>query len=42
MAIRVYQGKGKKVSYVMLSVTLLGVLREYWKAHRPTDWLFPG
>jgi Phage integrase family len=42
MAIRVYQGKGKKGRYVMLSVTLLGVLRECWKAHRPTDWLFPG
>jgi integrase/recombinase XerD len=42
MAIRVRQGKGRKDRYVMLSQTLLGVLREYWKAYRPCDWLFPG
>ncbi|HKI31544.1 MAG TPA: site-specific integrase [Gemmataceae bacterium] len=42
MAIRVCQGKGRKDRYVMLSPTLLGVLRAYWKAYRPGDWLFPG
>jgi site-specific recombinase XerD len=26
----------------MLSPRLLVVLREYWMAARPTDWLFPG
>jgi integrase/recombinase XerD len=42
MLIRVRQGKGQKDGYVMLSPKLLAVLREYWAAHRPTDWLFPG
>lgn len=40
--IRVRHGKGRKDRYVMLSPTLLTVLREYWKAVRPTSWLFPG
>lgn len=42
MMIRVDQGKGRKDRYVMLSVRLLVVLREYWKAARPTHFLFPG
>lgn len=42
MLIRVRQGKGRKDRYVMLSDRLLQVLREYWKARRPTTWLFPG
>ena len=42
MVIRVAQGKGRKDRYVMLSPKLLTLLREYWKAARPTDWLFPG
>lgn len=42
MVIRVEQGKGQKDRYVMLSPKLLAVLRSYWKAARPTDWLFPG
>jgi integrase/recombinase XerD len=42
MAIRVRQGKGRKDHYVMLSLTLLATLRDYWKAYRPADWLFPG
>ena len=42
MVIRVRQGKGHKDRYVMLSPRLLAVLREYWKAVRPTHWLFPG
>jgi site-specific recombinase XerD len=42
MVIHVRQGKGRKDRYVMLSETLLEVLRKYWKTERPTDWLFPG
>jgi site-specific recombinase XerD len=42
MVILVCQGKGRKDRYVMLSPRLLAVLREYWRAVRPTDWLFPG
>ena len=41
MVIRVRQGKGRKDRYVMLSPVLLQVLRVYWQAARPTDWLFP-
>jgi len=41
MLIRVEQGKGKKDRYAMLSPRLLEVLRRYWKAARPTDYLFP-
>ncbi len=39
--IRVRQGKGQKDRYVMLSPTLLAVLRLYWRAERPGTWLFP-
>src|SRR5262249_54682830 len=42
MVIRVRQGKGHKDREVMLSPRLLAVLREYWKAVKPKDWLFPG
>ena len=42
MVIRVVQGKGRKDRYVMLSPRLLTLLREYWKAARPQEWLFPG
>jgi site-specific recombinase XerD len=42
MVIRVRQGKGRKDRNVMLSPRLLTLLREYWKAAKPTDWLFPG
>jgi site-specific recombinase XerD len=40
--LRVEQGKGQKDRYVMLSPKLLEILRAYWKATRPTTWLFPG
>ncbi len=42
MVIRVRQGKGHKDREVMLSPRLLTVLRAYWKANRPTSFLFPG
>jgi site-specific recombinase XerD len=43
MQIRVREGKGKNDRYVMLSPTLLTVLREYYAKKRPGhDWLFPG
>jgi integrase/recombinase XerD len=41
MLIRVVQGKGKKDRYAMLSKRLLSVLRSYWRAARPKDYLFP-
>jgi site-specific recombinase XerD len=42
MVIRVQAGKGRKDRYVMLSPRLLEILRAYWKAARPRDFLFPG
>jgi integrase/recombinase XerD len=42
MVIRVDQGKGRKDRYVMLSPKLLKVLRDYWHAEQPGEWLFPG
>jgi integrase/recombinase XerD len=42
MVIRVEQGKGRKDRYVMLSPKLLEILRSYWRAVRPKEWLFPG
>lgn len=42
MVLRVCQGKGQKDRYVMLSPKLLEVLRDYYKAFRPTATLFFG
>jgi site-specific recombinase XerD len=42
MLLRIREGKGQKDRYAKLSVHLLEVLREYYKAYRPTGWLFPG
>lgn len=42
MIIRVEQGKGRKDRNVMLSASLLELLRTWWRAERPQGWLFPG
>jgi len=42
MVIHVRRGKGQKDRYAMLSPRLLEILRAYWKAARPADFLFPG
>jgi site-specific recombinase XerD len=38
----VRQGKGRKDRQTLLPAKLLELLRWYWKAERPGDWLFPG
>jgi site-specific recombinase XerD len=41
--IHVRLGKGGRDRYVMLSPTLLRMLRDYWRTVRPgKEWLFPG
>ena len=42
MLIRVEMGKGSRDRYVMLSSRLLDELRKYWRAARPSGYLFPG
>ena len=42
MLIRVEQGKGRKDRQVMLSPSLLDLLRDYYRETRPRGWLFPG
>ena len=42
MTITVHQGKGHKDRVVMWSPVLLETLREYWRCHKPKEWLFPG
>lgn len=41
MMIRVSQGKGNKDRYTLLGKRALDILRTYWKAYQPKDWLFP-
>ena len=42
MVLRIERGKGGRERYAMLSETLLGILREYWRLARPRPYLFPG
>ena len=42
MMIRVEQGKGNKDRYTILSKKCLELLREYWQACQPGEWLFFG
>lgn len=42
MLIRVEKGKGAKDRYTVVSAQMLNLLRRYWKAQRPVDYLFPG
>jgi len=42
MRIKVRQGKGKKDRFTLLSPTTLFTLRDYFKEHRPTKYLFEG
>ncbi len=42
MMIRVNEGKGLKDRYTLLGERNLELLRCYWKAYRPLEWLFPG
>ena len=42
MQIHITNGKGRKERLVPISSRLLHELREYWKADRPANYLFPG
>ena len=42
MQIRIRDGKEKKDRVVLLPQLLLKVLREYWRAAKPNEFLFPG
>lgn len=41
MQIRVFEGKGRKDRYTLLSRRLLELLRDYYRQYRPSHWLFP-
>ena len=40
--IHIHSGKGAKDRYALLSERTLHILRAYYKAYRPEEWLFPG
>lgn len=42
MQMLIRNGKGGKDRFALLSETNLKILREYWKAYRPAEWLFYG
>lgn len=37
----VRQGKGQRDRQTLLPAKLLDLLRQYWRTHRPGEWLFP-
>ena len=41
MRIHVHRGKGAKDRYVPLPKSTLQILRDYWKLHRNSLWIFP-
>jgi len=41
MVVTVRHGKGDKDRQVPLPRRVLALLRDYWRAHRPQQWLFP-
>jgi integrase/recombinase XerD len=40
MQLLIRSGKGSKDRYALLSQASLEILRDYWKAYRPKEWLF--
>ena len=40
--LRIVQGKGHKDRSVIISASLLQLLRQYWQLLKPPQWLFPG
>lgn len=40
MQLFIRNGKGSKDRYALLSQSNLEILRDYWKAYRPQEWLF--
>jgi len=42
MQIRIEQSKGKKDRYTLLSAKILKILRQYYRAYKPKEWLFEG
>jgi integrase/recombinase XerD len=40
--IRIRGGKGKKDRYTILADRTLSLLRTYYRAYRPGEWVFPG
>jgi site-specific recombinase XerD len=42
MVLRIEQGKGQKDRDVMLSATVLALLRDWWRVSRSSHGLFPG
>jgi site-specific recombinase XerD len=42
MVLRIINGKGGKDRNAVLSIKTLAILAEYWRAYRPTEYLFEG
>lgn len=42
MTLHIRLSKNRKDRYAILSKQMLQILRAYWVAYKPTDWLFPG